>query len=105
MTKLITRQIAAVALMVSVSGCATVSDIMEAENGTYLVSVHDWPAQASGTAYKAAQEFCSQKKQRAVVVQSDERALNQGSFGASGSYASGTMVAHGLAQMRFRCVE
>ena len=100
---------AAVALL---PGCAMTSGVMEAEDGTYLISARAAPirggtAGANAVAYEDAQKFCAAKGQRAVVVTAQERDVYQSSMGASwnssGGFAGGGTFAAGNANLRFRC--
>lgn len=97
----------------SLTACATTSGVMEAEDGTFLISARAAPARggsagASAVAYEEAQKFCTAKAARAVVVTSGERDIQQsavvGSFGAQGGSFGGGSAAAGAVNMRFRCV-
>ena len=64
----VTMKTVAVAALVLLCGCAMTSGVMEAEDGTYLISAHAAPvrggaAGASGVAYNDAQKFCEGKGQ------------------------------------------
>lgn len=95
-----------------IGGCATSSGVMEAENGTYLISARAAPARggtagANALAYEEAQKFCSVKGARAVVVTAAERDVYQSAVTGSvtprgGSFGGGTF-AGGNANLRFRC--
>ena len=94
-------------------GCATVSGVMEAEGGTYLISarasrVRGGAAGASSLAYEEAQKFCARKGQRAVAVSASERDVYESSAGgawnASGGAGSAGTFAAGAVNLRFRCL-
>lgn len=99
-------------IVVLLSGCATTSGVMEAEDGTYLISARAAPARggtagANAVAYDEAQKFCAGGGKRAVVVTAQERDVYQSSAGASwntsGGFAGGGTFAAGSANLRFRC--
>jgi hypothetical protein len=101
------------AILMLVTGCAMTSGVMEAEDGTYLISARAAPirggtAGANAVAYQDAQKFCAGQAKRAVVVTAAERDVYQSSFGASwgasGGSAGGGTFAAGNANLRFRCV-
>jgi hypothetical protein len=94
--------------VVLLAGCAMTSGVMEAEDGTYLISAHAAPvrggaAGANSVAYADAQKFCAGQGKRAVVVAAQERDMYQSSWGASNSFAGGGTFAAGNANLRFRC--
>lgn len=102
----------ALVAMALLSGCAVTSGVMEAENGTYLISARAAPirggtAGANAVAYNDAQKFCSGNGKRAVVMAAQERDVYQSSMGASwgttGGFAGGGTFAAGNANLRFRC--
>jgi len=89
--------------------CATTSGVMEAEDGTFLISASAAPARggsagATAVAYEEAQEFCATKGGRAVVVTAGERDVQQSAVGGSGGGFGGGSFAAGRANLRFRCV-
>ena len=100
--------------IVGIYGCARTSGVMDAGNGTYLISAHASAIRGGATgadaiAYKTAQKFCAQKGTglHAIIVTADERDVYQSSVGGSwnqsrGSVAGGTFAA-GNANFRFRC--
>jgi hypothetical protein len=103
---------AAAAALAMLSGCAMSSGVMEAENGTYLISARAAPlrggtAGANAVAYNDAQQFCEAKSKHAVVVTAQERDVYQSSMGASwsnsGGSAGGGTFAAGNANLRFKC--
>jgi hypothetical protein len=94
-------------------GCATVSEVMEAEGGTYLISarasvLRGSTAGANSLAYEEAQKFCAHKGQRAVVVTASERDVYHSSaavgWNASGGTGSAYTGASGAVNLRFRCL-
>jgi hypothetical protein len=101
-----------ITLFVLLSGCAMTSGVMEAEDGTYLISARAAPARggtagANAVAYQEAQKFCAAKDMRALVVTAQERDVYQSSAGASWNashgFAGGGTFAAGNANLRFRC--
>ena len=99
--------------LVLLPGCATTSGVMEAQDGTYLISAHAAAIRggatgANGVAYNDAQKFCAAKGARAVVMTAQERDVYQSSaatsWNTSGGFASGGTFAAGNANLRFRCV-
>ena len=101
---------ATVAVLVPLlSGCATTSGVMAAQDGTYLISAQAAPARggaagAEGVAYSDAQKFCEAKGAHAVVLTAKDRDVYQGSFGASREFAGGGIFAAGNATLHFKCV-
>lgn len=98
----------------SLAGCAMTSDVMDAGNGTYLISAAAAPirggaAGANEVAYKDANKFCAQKGQglHAIVITADSRDVYQGSAGASwnrsGGSSAGSINARGNTDLHFRC--
>lgn len=106
------RSFLAIAISLGINACATSSGVMEAADGTYIISARAAPARggtagASAYAYEQAQEFCKKKETRAVVVDNQERDVYQSSVGGSwnrsgGSVGGGTFAA-GNANLRFVC--
>lgn len=106
------RTFLAVVTSLGISACATSSGVMEAADGTYIISARAAPARggtagANAYAYEQAQEFCKRKETRAVVVENQERDVYQSSVGGSwnrsgGSIGGGTFAA-GNATLRFIC--
>ena len=100
-------------VLLLLTSCAMTSGVMEAEDGTYLISARAAPARggtvgANTVAYKDAQEFCAAKGHRAVVVTARERDVYQSSgvasWNASGGFATDGTFAAGNANLRFRCL-
>lgn len=90
------------------SGCAMSSNVMDAGNGTYMISAHAAPirggaAGANDVAYSAANDFCVQKGGHAVVIGDNVRDVYQGAFSGSSRGFSGGVFAAGNADLRFRC--
>lgn len=94
------------------TGCAVTSGVMEAENGTYIISARAAPirggtAGANAVAYEDAQKFCGSKGMRAIVMTAQERDVYQSAVGASwnrsGGSAWGGTFAAGNADLHFRC--
>lgn len=91
--------------------CATTSAVMEAENGTYLISAHAAPARGGATgaqdaAYAEAMKFCVAKGgQHPVVVTMADRDVQQGAFSATPNAAFGASLPGGNANLRFRCAQ
>ena len=109
----VSRPVLITAILVLVTGCAMTSGVMEAEDGTYLISARAAPirggtAGANAVAYQDAQKFCAAQAKRAVVATAEERDVYQSAFGASwgasGGGAGGGTFAAGNANLRFRCV-
>lgn len=103
-------------LVALAAGCATSSGVMETANGTYIISARAAPARggtagANAYAYEEAQKYCAAKQNnsRAVLVNSTERDVYQGSMGASwnrrGGSAGGGVFAAGNATIEFQCVQ
>lgn len=91
------------------AGCATASDVQELQDGNYRISARAAPIRGGTTgaqdvAYKDAQAFCASKKKRAVVIESNERDIYQGSYGSGGGVASGGVSAAGNVTLYFKCV-
>jgi hypothetical protein len=100
-------------IVILLAGCAVTSGVMEAEDGTYLISARAAPirggtAGANAAAYSDAQRFCAGEGKRAVVVTAQERDVYQSaataSWNASGGFAGGGTFAAGNATLRFRCM-
>jgi hypothetical protein len=98
--------------IILLAGCAKTSGVMEAEDGTYIISAHASPIRGGATganevAYDEAQKFCEAGGKRAIIVTAQERDVYQSSFGAgwnsSGGFASGGTRTAGNANLRFRC--
>jgi hypothetical protein len=110
----VSRIVSTLALAAAVmSGCAETSGVMEADDGTYLISARAAPARGGATganavAYQDAQRFCATNGMRAVVVTAQERDVYQSSVGGgwnqSGGGVSGGTLAAGSVNLRFRCV-
>src|SRR5689334_8847651 len=97
---------------VAVTACATTSGVMEAENGTYMISaragaLRGGTAGANAAAYDEAQKFCAARGARAVVIDAKDRDVYQSAgsagVGASGGTAGTVTAAAGNANLRFRC--
>lgn len=98
--------------IILLAGCAKTSGLMEAEDGTYLISAHAAPIRGGATganevAYDEARKFCEAAGKRAIIVTARERDVYQSSVGAgwnsSGGFAGGGTFAAGNANLRFRC--
>jgi hypothetical protein len=99
---------------IALFGCAMTSPVMDAGNGTYMISAHASAIRGGATgantiAYQDAQQFCAQKGigLHAIVVDSNERDVYQSSFGGSvnqngGSFGGGSFAA-GNVDLHFRC--
>ena len=109
----------AAAAAASVVGCATATPVMDAGDGTYLISARAAPARGGATgamtvAHEDARKFCAQQGDglRPIVVGAQDRDIYQSSVGGgfsgtptggySGGFGSSTMAA-GSVNMRFRC--
>jgi hypothetical protein len=100
--------------VIVLSGCAVTGGVMDAGNGTYMISAHASAIRGGATganaiAYGDAQKFCGQKGYglHAVVLDSKERDVYQSSFGGSfnqngGGFGGGTFAA-GNVNLRFKC--
>lgn len=102
------KRILGIGVLLGLGACAMASNVMEASDGTYLISARAAPvrggtAGAWDVAYRDAQKFCAAKGQRAVVVDGSERDVYQGSFGGNSSGFGGGYGAQGNVNMRFRC--
>ncbi len=100
--------------ILSISGCATTSGVMEMADGSYVISAkadvfRGGTAGANSVAYEEAQNFCATAKGRAVIVNQQERDVYQGGGSAAvnqyGGFASNSISAGGSASIRFRCVK
>jgi hypothetical protein len=102
--------------LVALWGCAMTTDVMDAGDGTYLISGRASPIRGGSTgatsvAYADAQKFCAEKGSglRAIVVNANERDVYQSSVGGSaspyGGGFGGTSAAAGSANLRFRCAQ
>lgn len=101
-------------LALSLAGCAMATDVMDAGNGTYMISarasaVRGGEAGARQVAYKDAQSFCIARNAHAVVLDAQGRDVYQTSFGGSvgpsgGDFGGGTFAA-GNVDLRFRCAQ
>jgi len=99
-------------IAIALSGCAMTSQVMDTDNGTYMISAAASPirggaAAANSVAYADAQSFCAQKGGHAVVLDAADRDVYQSSFGGSfnaygGGLGGGTFAA-GRTNLRFRC--
>lgn len=90
------------------------SSVMDAGDGTYLISAHASAVRGGATganeiAYQDAQKFCAEKNAslHAIVVADNERDVYQSSVGGSwnqtgGSFGGGRFAA-GNVNLRFRC--
>ena len=107
-------QIAVVLGVVALAGCATASPVMDAGDGTYLISARAAPVRGGATgaqtvAYTDAQKFCAQKGDGShpIVVNTQERDIYQSSFGGGfnqyGGGVGGSTMAAGAVNFRFRC--
>ncbi len=110
----ISKSLLAVFAGAALSGCAMSSNVMDAGNGTYLISAHASPLRGGATgansvAYKDAQEFCARKIRgsHAIVITANERDVYQGgsagSWNQSGGSFGSSVLASGNANLRFRC--
>lgn len=107
------RILLSASISVMLVACASTSGVMEAEDGTFLISATAAPARggtagANAVAYEEAQKFCAAKSRRAVVVTAAERDVQQsaasGTFTSQGGSFGGGSFAAGRANLRFRCV-
>ena len=100
--------------VLALGGCAMTSGVMDAGNGTYMISGHASALRGGATganqiAYQDAQAFCAQKGVglHAVVADQKERDVYQssagGSWTAGGGSFGGATVAAGNVNLRFRC--
>ena len=97
----------AVATAALVSGCATATRVIDAGDGTYLISARAAPARGGATgamtvAHEDARKFCAQQGDglRPIVIGAQDRDIKQSSYG--GGFSGGAMAA-GSVNMRFRC--
>lgn len=106
------RALLSVSCAVLLAGCATTSDVMEAEGGTYIISAQAAPARggaagANDIAFKKAKEFCASKGLTAIAVDAADRDVYQssgaGSWNSQGGNVAGATFAAGNASLRFRC--
>ena len=108
------RQMAAALSGVALAGCATASPVMDAGDGTYLISARAAPVRGGATgaqtvAYHDAQKFCAQREDgtHPIVVNTQERDVYQSSFGGGfnqyGGGVGGSTMAAGAVNFRFRC--
>lgn len=106
------RYLAATLAAISLSSCAMSSGVMDAGNGTYLISAHASAIRGGATgansvAYQDAQKFCAHQGRRAVVINANERDVYQGSmagnWNAYGGSVGGGIFASGNVNLRFRC--
>lgn len=108
------KQLTIIAAITLLAGCASTSGVMDAENGTHIISASASPARggtsgANALAYEEAQKFCAERNGgRAVLVTAKERDVQNSTFGASwnasGGSASGASFAGGRVTVQFRCV-
>ena len=101
--------LAAVGLL-ALSGCAMTSDVMDAGNGTYMIQgtaapVRGGAAGAVEVAYKDANSYCAEHQPgtHAIVVDSQNRDVYQGSYGYNQYGGGGGVFAAGHAELHFRC--
>jgi hypothetical protein len=104
--------IGAAVFAIGTSGCAMTSQVMDADNGTYMISAAASPirggaAGANSVAYDEAQRFCGQKGMHPIVLDAADRDVYQSSFGGSfnqygGGFGGGTFAA-GRTNLRFKC--
>jgi hypothetical protein len=108
------KLIAATLVATGATGFATASPVLDAGDGMYLISARAAPARGGATgaqtvAYADAQKFCAQKGDGShpVVVSTQERDIYQSSFGGGfnqyGGGVSGSAMAAGSVNFRFRC--
>jgi hypothetical protein len=100
------------AIAIGTSGCAMTSQVMDTDNGTYMISAAASPirggaAGANSVAYDDAQRFCAQKGMHAVVLGAADRDVYQSSFSGSfnqygGGFGGGTFAA-GRTNLHFKC--
>src|SRR5229473_8363622 len=113
MTKIKWLQHAAVLGAAALAGCATATPVMDAGDGTYLISARAAPVKGGATgaqtvAYTDAQKFCAQKGDGShpIVVTTQERDIYQSSFGGGfnqyGGGVGGSTMAAGAVNFRFR---
>jgi hypothetical protein len=106
------RLLSAAIIGIAISGCAMTSPVMDADNGTYMISaaasaVRDGAAGANAVAYEDANRFCTQRGGHAIVMDAGDRDVYVSSFGGSfnqygGGVGGGTFAA-GRTKLRFRC--
>lgn len=100
--------------LLGLGACAMTSRVMDAGDGTYLISAHASAVRGGATgantiAYDDAQKFCAEKSDgmHAIVVNAQERDVYQssvgGSFNQSGGSFGGGSFAAGNVNFRFRC--
>lgn len=99
--------------LLALGACAQATQPMEAADGTYMISARAAPVRGGATgayevAHKDAMAFCQQSGKRAVLVGTNDRDIYQS---AGGGYItpqnagfSGSTMAAGSANIRFRCV-
>ena len=85
----------AIAIATVLGGCAGVSDVVPAGNGTYMVTAHGAIGQSSGAAQKArayeeASDYCQHLRRTFEPIDSSE---NESDIGRAAS-----------AEVEFRCV-
>jgi hypothetical protein len=109
-----TPAVALAILASSIAACAMSSPIMEASDGSFIVSARAAPVRGGSTgaqsvAFEEARNFCAKKAARPVLVDGPkERDIYQSSFGggfdrSGGSFGGGTFAA-GASSLHFRCV-
>ena len=101
------------AIAVTLAGCATSSKIMEADDGTYVISayalqVRGGASGATNLAFEDATRFCQQKGLRAQLVNSNEQDIHQRNYSntrdARGRRQTQiTNTTAGRSEVRFRC--
>ena len=94
----------------ALAGCATASPVMDAGDGTYLISARAAPVRGGATGAQAlAYTDCAQKGDglHPIVVTTQERDIYQSSFGGGfNQYAGGvggSTMAAGAVNFRFMC--
>ena len=106
--------IAIVLGVLALAACATATPVMDAGDGTYLISARAAPVRGGATgaqtvAYTDARKFCAQKGDglHPIVVTTQEREIYQSSFGGGfnqyGGGVGGSTMAAGAVNFRFRC--
>jgi hypothetical protein len=103
-------------LTAALAGCATSTPVMDAGDGTYLISAAAAPLRGGAVgaqtyAYEHAQKFCAERGDglRPIVVASQERDVYQSSaaigFNQYGGGGGGNTMAAGRVNFRFRCAQ
>lgn len=91
-----------------INGCAMSSPPMPTTDGAYIISsaaapVRGGSAGATTYAYQQASLFCAQKGATAILVDNNERDVQQSSFYADNRSAAGGSFVAGRAQIKFVC--